>query len=84
MYILFGITRVLISNNAKLNYFIILGSAILYISVFFYSYASINPKTQLVFCNVSFIVHGLKITYFIVASVAVLFGIQPLFWGHFV
>uniref|UniRef100_A0A1X7VGX3 G-protein coupled receptors family 3 profile domain-containing protein n=1 Tax=Amphimedon queenslandica TaxID=400682 RepID=A0A1X7VGX3_AMPQE len=49
--IVYSNKKVLMANNAKLNYLIILGSAVLYISVFFFSYTPYNPKTQEVFCN---------------------------------
>ena len=52
--ILFLIYRLVKLSSPRLNYIIILGSVLLYLSVFFYSYTADMQEIQTTFCNVRF------------------------------
>ena len=73
--------RIVKLTSPNLNHIIILGSVLLYICVFFYSFPSKNKMIQSTFCNVSDIIgHGVMTTFHAMAiivdtCVAVFFGL---------
>ena len=83
---LFIYHRIVKLTSPNLNHIIILGSVLLYICVFFYTFRSTDETTETVFCNVryNYQIKFVNIIIFIGTCVAIFLGILSLLWCYII